>query len=284
MRAASRFRSVAAGLSVAALAMTGLAATAPDGCYAAIEDDPATEDVDETVIACEQATWVADPSGTKAGNLAVTGGTDFPTLVDEEPEESVASPGGAASGAGYLGTSLLQLAEPDVDASGFTIKGQFTGVIDRLALTLHGAHFGYGKLPFPPTGPIPPDDPNPMAPTEQSPMTAYVSLEVDGLGVIPTQTLEIDFTTDDAPTAAASERYRVVLTDLAVELEDWGVDMGPDAVHDITIRVTPRFINTDPVVLFLYGTSEVPSGVVFNPVEPDAEVATSGPTPETAAA
>lgn len=260
MHAVLRSRRLVAGLLAAPLALAGLAAAdVPDGCYAAIEDDPATEDVDETVLACEKATWIADSTGAKAGNLAVTGATDFPTLVDEEPADSVASPGGAASGAGYLGTSLLQLAEQEPDATGLTIKGQFTGVIDRLALTLHGVYTGYGS-----TG----------GPTDRKPMTAYVSMEVDGLPVIGVQSREIAFTTDAAPTASASERFRANLTDLAVDLEDWGVDMDPDAVHEVTIRVTPRYLNTQPVMLFLFGTSEVPSGVVFNPVTVDTEVTT----------
>lgn len=259
MRAALRFRSVAAGLSAAALAVTGLAATAPDGCYAAVEDDPATEDVDETVLACERPTWIADGSGAKAGNLAVTGATDFPTLVDEEPTESVASPGGASSGAGYLGTSLLQLAEEEPDATGFTIQGRFTGVLDNLAITLHGRHTGYGS-----TG----------SPADRKPMTAYLSMEVDGVPIIPVQGLEVAFTTDAAPTANASERFRVNVTGLHKALEGWDIEVGDDIEHDITIRVTPRYLNTGPAVLFLFGTSEVPSGVVLNQVALDPEVAT----------
>lgn len=251
-------RRVGAVLVAVPLALAGLAATPPEGCYAAIEDDPATE-VDETLLACEKATWIADPSGTKAGNAAVTGATAFPTLVEDEPTESVASPGGASSGAGYLGTSLLQLAEQNIDATGFTIKSQFTGVIDRLALTLHGAYSGYGS-----TG----------GPTDRKPMTAYVSIEIDDEPVVLPQTLEIDFTTDAAPTANASERFRATLTGLAEALEDYGLDTSADAVHDITIRITPRYLNTEPVVLFLYGTKEVPSGVVFNPVTLDPEVVT----------
>ncbi len=45
-------------------------------------------------------------------------------------------------------------------------------------------------------------------------------------------------------------------------------------VHEVTVRITPRYINTDPAVLFLFGTTEVPSGIVFNPLVLDPEVTT----------
>lgn len=258
---------LAAPIAVAALSLAGIAAGTPvEGCYVAIEGDAATADDD--VFACETATWIADPAGSKVGNLAVADDTRYPTFSDEEPAASVSS----GAGAGYLGTSLLQLNEPDVDATGFTIKGEFTGPIDALAITLHGVHSGLGRLPFSPTGPIPPENPNPTAPVERAGMTAYVSLEVDGMPIIPGQSLAVAFTTDAAPTAAASERYRATITDLANDL--YGLDLGAETVHQVTLRVTPRYINTDPAVVYLYGTSEVPSGVVFNPLVLDENVTT----------
>lgn len=265
MRGSTRLRSIATGIATAALASSILAAAPAEGCYVAIADDPKTE-ADETVEACEKQLWIADPSGTKAGNLAAFDQAQFPTLSETAPASSVASPDGAGSGAGYLGTSLLQLAEDDPNRTGFTIKGQFTGVIDALALELHGVHTGFGKLPFSPTGPVPPENPNPTAPVERSPMSAYVSIEVDGKTIIPTQNLEVEFATDAAPTANAAERFQATITGLASKLKRVPNAYDPEAVHEITVRITPRYINTDPVVLFLYGTTEVPSNIVFNPL------------------
>lgn len=259
MRATPRLRSIAAGLSAAALALTGIAADPEDACYAVVEDDAGTAEVDETVLACQRDTWIADPTGTKAGNVAITGAAAYPTLVDEEPTASVASPGGASSGAGYLGTSLLQLAEQEPDGTGFTIKGEFTGVLDNLAITLHGMYNGYGS-----TG----------SPADRKPMTAYVSMEVDDVPVIPLQSVQTDFTTDAAPTASASRRFRLNVTGLHDLLDAYGIEFGDDISHQLTIRVTPRYLNTDPVVLFLFGTSEVPSGVVLNQVALDPDVVT----------
>lgn len=243
----------AVGLSTLALAP---AEDAP--CYLALGADT-PDDASDDVEACQITTWIADAAGTKAGNLAAAGATDFPTFSDVEPTGSVASAGGFQSGAGYLGTSLLQLAEENPELTGFTIEGEITGVIDALAITLHGRHNGYGSL---------------GSPTDRKHFTAYVSLEVDGVAVIPVQSLQVEFTTDPAPTANASERFRANITGLAKKLRRVENAYDPSATHQVRLRITPRYVNTDPATLFLYGTKEVPSGVVFNPAQLDPDVST----------
>lgn len=252
-------RRLLAVLTVLPLAIASLAALPDEGCYVAVAGDPATTDDD--VIACETPMWIQDEAGTKAGNLAAVDQADspFPTFGPEEPTTSVT--GGA--GAGYLGTSLLQLTEPRPDATGFTVIGTFDGVLDSMVVTLHGLHNGYGALPTSTDDPV--GGLNPTRPTERNPMTAYIALEIDGIKVLGTQSTEVELLTSPAPTANAAEQYQVAITGLAGLFSEFGLAL--DGTHDVKLRVTPRYLNTDPAVLFLYGTSEVPSSIVFNQVE-----------------
>ncbi|MFP5308203.1 MAG: hypothetical protein ACLGIR_01320 [Actinomycetes bacterium] len=249
-----RTRAVAALLALP-LAVSTMAAHAPEGCYVAIENDP--DDPTDDVFACERETYVADTAGTKVGNLYTADAATLPTFVDDAPAQSVR----AGAGAGFLGTSLLQLAEDDYNDTGFAVVGEFEGLVDTISLELHGVHSGFGRLPVSPTDPTG-REPNPTAPVDRAAMTAYVSIEIDGNAVVAPQTLMVEFTTDQAPTAAASERFRAVLTGVGELYEAWGID--PAATNEVLIRVTPRYVNTDPVVAFLYGTTEVPSSIVFN--------------------
>lgn len=259
-----RHRRLLAVLTVLPLAIASLATDHEDGCYVAVAGDPAITDDD--VIACEAPTWIQDAAGNKAGNLAAVDQTDspFPTFGPEEPTTSVT--GGA--GAGYLGTSLVQTLEPRPDATGFTIVGSFDGVVDSMVITLHGIHNGYGALPTRIDDPV--EGLNPTRPTERNPMTAYVALEIDGIPVLNKQSKQVELLTAPAPTANAAEQYQVAITGLAGFFAAY--DLALDGTHEIKLRVTPRYLNTDPVVLFLYGTSEVPSSIVFNQVEIPAEL------------
>lgn len=234
----SRLLSAAA---IAGLAFSGLAAEA-DTCR--------TEVVDESVEIelCEIPTWVKDP-GHKAGNAAITGAVEFPFLSGDAPDASVTA--GAGGGyAGSLGQGANGTAGPE---STLTVDGSFTGLIDSMHLTLHALVYnGYGS-----TG----------TPTDRKPHSAYVEVDVDGAPLV-FQT-EVEFLTTEAPDANAAMQFDVVLTglyDFMVEAHVFdGVSLEPDAEHTIQIRVTPRYVNTDAVVVYVYDTTEVPSSVVFNP-------------------
>src|SRR5687767_7972181 len=74
---------------------------------------------------CTQQTWFTD-SGTKAGNLAATGATEYPTWDTTAPTASVAS--GAGGGFFSNGAGRQMASDPQTDAAtGATFTGTYTG-------------------------------------------------------------------------------------------------------------------------------------------------------------
>lgn len=259
----SRSRLLPGALALATVASFAIAGHVPEGCYVALERDAATPDDD--AIACTATTYLADNGGTKAGNVdELNGGGATAILVDDEPTESVT----AGAGAGHLGTSYLQLVAGSQEqfSTGMAIAGEYSGVLDNLDVTLHGFHTGYGALPVSTADPT--GEPNPTRPTERNAMQAYVDFTVDGIKVM--DDVEIETLMAPAETANAAETFRFRIAGIAALLDSFpGFDV--DAAHTFELRVTPRFINTDPAVVFVFGTTEVPSTVVVN-TDPAVEV------------
>lgn len=253
-------RLLAGALVLGSIAAFAVAGHVPEGCHVAQER--VVEDPEDDLVVCTATTYLADASGNKVGNTTAPDEAPSAVLVDEAPTESVTS----GAGAGFLGTSLLQLNEPNEYASGLTIGGQADGPVDSLDVTLHGFHTGYLALPVSPTDPTG-GEPNPTGPVTRQNAEFYVDLVVDGATVM--NNVQIESLMEPAESANAAETFRFRITGISNVFEGFS-PMTADSAPQIELRVTPRFINTEPVLVFVYGTTEVPSTVVVNP-DPAAE-------------
>lgn len=247
--------------AVTALAAVGLAAAVPDGCYVAVQNDPETPDDD--VVACQLETWFQDPGTNKAGNLAAVDAYDYPTWGVEPPAASVSD----GAGGGFLGHMAAAFGVDESDRRlGATFAGSFTGPVDRMALTLHYFYNGYGSIGDQ-------SDPDPNRATTRKDLSSYVTLVIDGTRINTLGGEEgIDLTTSPAETANAADKGQLTITGIAEAMQLFGMDMGADTEHTVEITVTPRYINTDAAVVFVFGTTEVPGGIVFNPPVVDEDV------------
>lgn len=252
-------RLLAGAVALGSIAAFAIAGEVPEGCHVAQErvaEDP-EDDPEEDLVVCTEPTFLADASEVKAGNVTAADEQPSAVLVAEEPTESVAD----GAGGGFLGTSLLQLNEPNEYATGLTIGGQSSGPLDSLDVTLHGFHTGYLALPVSPSDPTG-SDPNPTNPITRQDAQFYVDLVVDGATLM--NNVEIESLMAPAETANAAETFRFRITGISDVFEP-SSPMTAESSPTIELRVTPRFINTEPVIVFVYGTTEVPSSVVLNP-------------------
>ena len=188
---------------------------------------------------CSKQVWFTD-GGTKAGNLAATGATNFPTWDDTEPTASVTE--GAGGGFFSNGAPRQMASDPGTDPFiGATWEGTFTGDLDNMLVEL---------FMFAP------------ATAAAEPPGAYVgSLEMDVDGeqvVIPTQVnLQLE------PAGDAVLKTTFAISDLQDALDYAGVESGPDVEHTIRFFFSAYGLVSATSVI-VYDTTEVPAGITFN--------------------
>lgn len=234
----------------AALAALGLAATfslatthAPEGCYVALEGDPATEDDD--VIACEEQHWFHRAT-THASNLGhVADPHGLPTFDTNPPAGSVTE--GNGGGYGSWATLLVDGDDGLLDAP-FT--GTFSGVIDRLDIDLHFLASAYG------------------AGAEaglQIPESLDIAVALDGTEVFSATDVNVTTVVEEA-SEAGSRRADIAITGLAELLDGYGLDNGPDTEHTVQLTIGPGPY-ADNAYILAFDTTEVPGGIGFNRVD-----------------
>jgi hypothetical protein len=222
---------------VAVLALLG----APAG---AETDDPCVDPETEELILEEQQVYIHQAS-TKAGNIAALGLDSFPTWSEDEPTQSVQE----GAGAGYLANSFHFVTEANDELFGLTLEGEFSGCLDTMLVEL------YAFLPTNRTGTA--------GDLEERPFNGIVTLDIDGSRVF--WPAEAEMETVPNPAGDVTYRIRFALTNLHTAMGFEGVERGGD--HELRLNVNPRFINTNNAI-FVYDTTEVPSGILFNG-EPD---------------
>lgn len=178
---------------------------------------------------------------TQAGNLGAIGATGFPSWSEDAPAASVTE----GAGAGYLTNSSNFVVEEDETVFGLTLEGEFSGCLDTMLFDL------YAFLPTNRTGT--------SGNLEESPFTGIINVHVNGQQVVFGS--EIDTVTEPNPDGDATYLVRLSVTNLHNALARLGVD--PTGDHELRINVSPRYINTDNA-LFVYDTTEVPAGILFN--------------------
>lgn len=205
------------------------------------------------LVLTEQQTYIHQAQ-TKAGNLGAVGATDFPSWNETAPAQSVQQ----GAGGGYAAPYGAGFVEDYYEETGLTLKGTFSGCLDTMLFEL------YAFLPTNRTGI--------SGSLAESPFNGYVTLDVDGKQVaFPA---EVEMATTPNPRGSATYRLRFAYTGIHAAMTRAGLD--PAAEHEIRFNVVPRYLNTSNA-LFVYDTTEVPAGILFNGVPDDTyAVATAG--------
>lgn len=230
--------SVLAVLAVPMLAFGGLATEGPlvspeatSDCRL-IQGEETPDDATDDVSVCRQDVWF-HATDAKAGNLG--GVTGFPGWDTTPPDTSVT---GGAGGGAFATSALHQTGSPHDENVAMVAEGTYTGAIDTLAAELYL---------FPPAG---------MAQSETT-FRVDAQLTVDGQAVASIGDLTVPMET----AGNAVQRIRFAWTGLAGIIKLWGLELEGD--HDVRISVHGTGIATNGAV-FVYDTTEVPAGLVFN--------------------
>lgn len=240
-----RMRTFTIVLALALAASIGAFADEHD-CYVAEFGE------DDEVEFCTQENFFKEAE-TKFSNLGRVdnelgaGVHSFPTWDEEPPAQSVTE----GAGAGFLGSDglrlLLNAAGPHNEAhGGATFEGTFDGDIDNLAVDL------YFFMPFS----------NALGTTDH---TIYLTVLVDGAPVYETTADEWD-SIATSPSGDAVFLGQFALTDVHQRLRQF--NMADRDSYEVTLHVQPIFIDVDNVV-YVFDTTEVPSGITFNATDLD---------------
>lgn len=233
---------LSAGLTTAVLSLGAVASadTAPAGCRTVSVVTDVETGTTKDVTACRTDTWLVG-SATKADNLAGTGASATPTWDLTKPDKSVQ----AGAGSGYGTVAAAAIAAPGDPTFTPVFTGKVTGPLDNLAADLYLSAPVYSATGTP------------------WPMTLVVS--VDGTTVFSQTAAEIDVPMEANPTettgTGATKRIRFALTDVAQAMQDNGIAL--EGEHTVSMQIINRYYG-DGHTVFLYDTTEVPAGIVFN--------------------
>jgi hypothetical protein len=217
----------------------GLPATAQEASCRLIRGADTPEDPADDVQVCRQDVWFHQAEN-KFGNAAAFDQGSFPSFDTTKPSASVTT----GAGGGYLGSSAThQNGEPFDPRLTATFDGTFTGDIDTLAATIYMFN--------------PPEDAQDL-PT----FAINTRLVVDGEEIVATGGAEVKRT----PDGQAARRIDFAFTNIYSTLEALGLS-GADREHQVRFQVQGTGLATE-AALFVYDTSEVPSGLIFN-IEPE---------------
>ena len=226
----------------------GLPAAAHDGADPGscrlIRGAATTADPTDDVHVCRQDVWF-HANEHRLGNTGVASGA-FPTFDATKPTAPVSS----GAGGGYLASSPThQSGTPWDERLTATFGGTFTGDIDNLAVTM----FFF----------------TPPAEEAQSISTIAINtrLVVDGEPIFETGGSEVKRFPAGTALTPQAEWYRIdfAAVNLYDALKELGLN-GHGRQHNVRFQVMGTGIASEGA-FFVYDTSEVPSGMVFN-IEP----------------
>jgi hypothetical protein len=222
------------GRLIIAFALTAMPlasiAMAADGDCRLIRGATTPDDPSDDLSVCRKDTWFHQ-ADTKVGNLAGFGQGAFPSWNTTKPTASATT----GAGGGYATNSIFHQAVGAQDPRGSAVfQGTYTGVLDNLAVSLYAF----------------------VAPVFSNELN--VELTIDGEPIHA----------GSAEMAATPGENQIVLlkfvfTNVYKVLE--GLQKQGDALttHQVELAVNGVYIINDPAV-FVYDTSEVPSGISFN--------------------
>jgi hypothetical protein len=220
----------AVALSLAASSDDGFGPGPDDVCRTLAGPDGEL-DTDDDIDLCTVEAFAASTNPAKVDNLAFAGAVEYPTWVREAPTQSVAQ----GAGNGYLGQweSSILFGEPSAE-NGVRYEGTFTGALESIAVDQY--LFAASPSLFGEYGVI-------------------AVLEVDGAEVYRSDFVEGDAVPVE-PGGNAVQIAKLAFTGLLPLTADGGE-------HEIAITVTPYFIGDDSV--YVWGTTEAPTAITFNP-------------------
>ena len=196
-----------------------------------------TPDTADDVQICREDVWIHQ-SSTKAGNAAGVEGAPaggYPSWNTTRPTASVQS----GAGGGYLALAAYSQNAGRYDGrAATTFRGTVTGHLDNLAATLYL---------FTPARSIEP--------------TQAVSLRLMIDGQLVYVTGDTADRTPLEPAGDAVMQTRFAFEGLHAKMAELGLDTG--GVHTVELVVSQWFTVNDNA-LYVYDTTEVPAGIVFN--------------------
>ena len=217
--------------ATALAAMTALAvpAVGADGDCRLIRG-AATPETDDDVEVCRQDTWVHRATH-PVGNIGEA--TGYPRWDTTKPTASYQ----AGAGGGALGTSVTDILLTGDPHHGAHWEGSFTGPIDNLAISVYlimpnGALGVHGLTPY---------------------------LEIDGVEIYPGSEV-VDPAVTVVSDGVALAQFAFV--DVYAAMAAFGLDVAPDAEHDVAITMSPFYFGDDGA--YVWDAAEVPSGIIFN--------------------
>jgi hypothetical protein len=228
--------------STLALAIVGTALAA--GSAIAVEEDcrPLRPGDEESPIVCREPNWF-HAADIPVGNVGSLQSQATPSWSTTPPSGSIQDgEGGAAVAETYL-FNCFEGGDRCVNELAF--EGTFTGNLDSIAVSLHSEEPLWARCPV-------------LDNCGQRDAFRVV-LKVDGHLLYDSGNY-----TDSVPvdTTTTSQRRDFALTGLYDLLAAEGITH-PGFVHAIRLRISPH--NSHPGVIYRYGSTDFPSGLVFNP-------------------
>lgn len=207
---------------------------------AAQEADPCVDPETGQLVLEQQQVYIHQAT-TKAGNLAALDLDSFPSWDENAPKQSVTQ----GAGGGYFAPFGHFTLGEDETLMGLTVEGPQTGCLDTMLIEL------YAFLPTNRTGT--------SGSLNESPFNGLFNLDVNGERVV----FGTEHETKTVPNEMGSVTYRIRLAITGLHQALGFTAVQPDGEHVIRLNVNPRFANTNNA-LFVYDTTEVPSGILFN--------------------
>ena len=223
----SLFRLLLAALATVVLGSTAFAG---NGDCRLIRGASTPDDASDDVSVCRQDNWFHRATA-PIGNAAGFGADTLPSWNTTKPATSVT---GGAGGAYATNSAFHQAAGPQDPRGSAVFQGTYTGVLDTIAVDLYAF-----------AAPVFTRDLN-------------ITLTVGGETVYASNQI-----VNSVPGGQQVQKLSFAFTNVYSALETLGLPNEPATNHAIRVAVNGRYIINDPVV-FVYDTSEVPSGVIFN--------------------
>lgn len=232
-----RLRSLLSATVVAAASLSTLALTGPvpEGCKEIGTSAPG----DEGRFACTEVTYFHCAGTTKVANLHQAQDGTLPSWDTNRPTASVTS----GAGCGWVDNSAFRSTQAGNSAHDGAWKGTFTGNLTSLTVRAHSISVGPGRA--------------------GEPQTFRVSLFVDGVSMFGLaadgRANRADVTLTPVPSSTQlSSLYEFTVTGLP-----FGTELGKGTTgREVILNLAA---GSEPVMGWVYDTTEVDSGITFNP-------------------
>ena len=230
------------------LAVATLGTVLPAAVAVALDEDcrPLRPGDEESPIICREQDWF-HAADVPVGNVGSLQGQAIPSWSTTPPSGSTQDGEG---GVNVAETYLTSCFDGERCVNELAFEGTFTGNLESMAVSLHSEEPLWARCPV--LGNCGERD------------NFRVVLKVDGHllydSVNYSDSVPVDTTT-------TSQRRDFAFTGLYDLLAAEGITH-PGFVHAIRLQVSPH--NSHPAVVYRYGSTDFPSGLIFNPTEAEA--------------